>query len=49
MQLNALVESNTGAVALWKALGFETLTTVPEAFLHPTKGYVGLHIMHRTL
>ena len=49
MQFNAVVETNEGAVALWKSLGFRVLTTVPEAFLHPTAGYVGLHIMHRLL
>jgi L-amino acid N-acyltransferase YncA len=49
MQFNAVVETNTRAVALWRALGFEVLTTVPEAFHHPVKGYVGLHIMHRRL
>ncbi len=49
MQFNAVVEANTGAVALWKSLGFHVLATVPEAFLHPTAGYVGLHIMHRAL
>jgi ribosomal protein S18 acetylase RimI-like enzyme len=49
MQFNAVVETNEGAVALWKSLGFRVLTTVPEAFLHPTAGYVGLHIMHRSL
>ena len=49
MQFNAVVETNEVAVALWKSLGFRVLTTVPEAFLHPTAGYVGLHIMHRSL
>ena len=49
MQFNAVVESNTRAVALWKALGFEVIGTVPEAFHHPTKGYVGLHIMYQRL
>jgi L-amino acid N-acyltransferase YncA len=49
MQFNAVVESNTGAVALWKSLGFEVMTTLPEGFLHPVKGYVGLHIMYRRL
>ncbi|MEU1507809.1 GNAT family N-acetyltransferase [Kitasatospora sp. NPDC005748] len=49
MQFNAVVETNTRAVALWESLGFEILTTVPEAFHHPRKGYVGLHIMHRRL
>ncbi len=49
MQFNAVVESNTRAVALWKALGFEVIGTVPEAFHHPTMGYVGLHIMYQRL
>jgi len=49
MQFNAVVETNTGAVALWRSLGFRVLATVPEAFLHPTAGYVGLHVMHRAL
>lgn len=49
MQFNALVETNTAAVALWRSFGFEILATVPEAFHHPTAGYVGLHIMHRRL
>lgn len=49
MQFNAVVETNTGAVALWKSLGFQIMTTLPEGFLHPTKGYVGLHIMYQQL
>jgi L-amino acid N-acyltransferase YncA len=49
MQFNAVVETNTGAVALWRSLGFEILATVPEGFRHPTRGYVGLHVMHRPL
>jgi len=49
MQFNAVVETNTRAVALWRSFGFEILATVPEAFHHPTHGFVGLHIMHRPL
>ena len=49
MQFNAVVESNTRAVALWRSLGFEVMTTLPEGFLHPSLGYVGLHIMYRKL
>lgn len=49
MQFNAVVETNTGAVRLWQALGFSIVGTVPEAFTHPTLGRVGLHIMHRFL
>jgi GNAT superfamily N-acetyltransferase len=45
MQFNAVVETNTAAVALWTSLGFEILGTVPEAFDHPTHGPVGLHVM----
>lgn len=49
IQFNAVVETNAPAVALWRSLGFEVLTSVPEAFDHPTHGYVGLLIMHRFL
>ena len=49
MQFNAVVETNERAVALWRSLGFEVLTTVPQAFEHPSDGHVGLHVMHRFL
>lgn len=49
MQFNAVVETNTRAVALWKSLGFEIVGTVPEAFRHPEHGYVGLHVMYQRL
>ena len=49
MQFNAVVETNTRAVALWLSLGFEILATVPAAFRHPTEGDVGLHVMYRAL
>jgi L-amino acid N-acyltransferase YncA len=45
IQFNAVVETNTAAVALWKSLGFEVVGTVPGAFRSPTHGYVGLHVM----
>ncbi len=49
MQFNAVAESNTRAVTLWQSLGFEILATIPEGFKHPSRGYVGLHIMYRKL
>jgi L-amino acid N-acyltransferase YncA len=49
MQFNAVVETNTGAVALWRSLGFVIVGTVPEAFHHPDRGYVGIHVMYRRL
>lgn len=47
IRFNAVVETNTRAVALWRSLGFTVVGTVPEAFCHPVHGYVGLHVMHR--
>ncbi len=49
MQFNAVVETNSAAVALWQSLGFEILATVPEAFDSARHGLVGLHVMHRRL
>jgi L-amino acid N-acyltransferase YncA len=49
MQFNAVVETNVGAVALWRSLGFDVIATLPEGFRHPTEGDVGLHIMFRRL
>jgi L-amino acid N-acyltransferase YncA len=49
MQFNAVVASNTAAVALWQSLGFEIVGTVPEAFDSASHGLVGLHVMHRRL
>jgi L-amino acid N-acyltransferase YncA len=49
MQFNAVVETNTRAVSLWRSLGFEVLATVPQGFHHPRDGYVGLHIMYRSI
>ncbi|MEU1125464.1 GNAT family N-acetyltransferase [Streptomyces sp. NPDC005899] len=49
MQFNAVVETNTRAVRLYRSLGFEVIGTLPQGFHHPTAGYVGLHIMHKAL
>lgn len=49
MQFNFVVSTNTRAVALWQALGFATVGTLPGAFLHPTYGAVDALVLHRTL
>jgi len=49
MQFNAVVETNTRAVGLWKSYGMEVVATLEEGFRHPVHGYVGLHIMYRLL
>lgn len=46
IQFNAVVETNTSAVRLWQALGFEIIGTVPEAFRSQKHGLVGLHVMY---
>jgi GNAT superfamily N-acetyltransferase len=45
MQFNAVTETNP-VVALYRRFGFEIIGTVPGAFIHPTKGRVGLHVMY---
>ncbi|CAM3378176.1 GNAT family N-acetyltransferase [Nocardioides dubius] len=49
IQFNAVVETNTAAVALWRSLGFAIVGTVPEAFDSRSHGMVGLHVMHLRL
>jgi ribosomal protein S18 acetylase RimI-like enzyme len=49
IQFNAVVETNTAAVELWRSLGFEIVGTVPGAFRSAAHGYVGLHVMYLDL
>jgi GNAT superfamily N-acetyltransferase len=49
IQFNAVVETNTVAVRLWRSLGFEIIGTVPEAFNSKAHGLVGLHVMYLPL
>jgi ribosomal protein S18 acetylase RimI-like enzyme len=46
MQFNAVAESNTAAVEIYRRLGFTIIGTVPGAFAHPALGLVGLHVMY---
>jgi GNAT superfamily N-acetyltransferase len=46
MQFNAVAESNTAAVEVYRRLGFTIIGTVPGAFAHPALGRVGLHVMY---
>ncbi|WP_430783156.1 GNAT family N-acetyltransferase [Actinoplanes sp. G11-F43] len=47
MQFNAVVATNTTAVALYEREGFHIVGTVPRAFEHPAHGRVGLHVMYQ--
>ena len=49
MQFNFVVSTNERAVRLWQNLGFEIAGRLPEAFSHPTLGYVDALVMLRTL
>ena len=49
IQFNFVVSTNTGAVDLWKKLGFKVVGTLPEAFRHSTLGYVDAYVMYRFL
>jgi GNAT superfamily N-acetyltransferase len=49
LQFNAVVSTNTRAVALWESLGFTENGRVPGGFRHPVHGYVDLLLMHRSL
>ena len=49
MQFNFVVSTNTGAVALWKKLGFAIIGTIPRGFRHVRLGYVDVYVMHREL
>lgn len=49
MQFNFVASSNEGAVALWNRLGFETVGRLPNAFNHPSLGFVDALVMFKTL
>jgi L-amino acid N-acyltransferase YncA len=49
MQFNFVVSSNESAVGLWRDCGFSVVGRVPEAFHHPTLGYVDTLVMFRSL
>ncbi len=46
IQFNAVVSTNTSAVHLWHALGFETVGRVPGAFRLPSGEYADLLVMY---
>jgi L-amino acid N-acyltransferase YncA len=49
MQFNFVVSTNTRAVALWQSMGFAVVGTLPEAFNHPSEGFVDAFVMYRRL
>ncbi len=49
MQFNFVVSTNARALALWGALGFTIVGTLPRAFRHPRCGLVDAYVMFRDL
>jgi ribosomal protein S18 acetylase RimI-like enzyme len=49
MQFNCVVGTNTRAVALWQRLGFAVVGVLPQAFAHPSLGFVDALVMFRPL
>jgi hypothetical protein len=49
MQFNFVAATNTGAVRLWKKLGFAEVGRLPGAFNHPQQGYVDALVMYKWL
>ena len=45
IQFNAVVSTNTAAIALWQGLGFAIVGTVPGAFELPSGDYADLLVM----
>jgi ribosomal protein S18 acetylase RimI-like enzyme len=43
------VETNAGAIRLWRRAGFAEVGRLPGVFLHPDKGYVDALVMHKSL
>jgi GNAT superfamily N-acetyltransferase len=49
MQFNSVVSVNQRAVRLWQFLGLDIVVNLPQAFLHPSQGYVDALVMFKTL
>jgi ribosomal protein S18 acetylase RimI-like enzyme len=49
MQFNAVVSTNTAALALYQSEGFVIIGTVPHGFLLKSGDYTDMHIMYRAL
>ncbi len=49
MQYNLVVSTNTGAIRLWKRLGFAVVGTLPKAFKSRSRGPVDALVMYKQL
>jgi L-amino acid N-acyltransferase YncA len=49
MQFNFVVSTNARAVGLWESMGFAVVGRLPQAFEHPSQGFVDALVMFREL
>ncbi|HVT55708.1 MAG TPA: GNAT family N-acetyltransferase [Xanthobacteraceae bacterium] len=49
MQFNFVVSTNESAVKLWQHCGFEIVGRLPDAFEHPSHGFVDALVMFRRI
>jgi ribosomal protein S18 acetylase RimI-like enzyme len=49
MQFNFVISANDRAIRLWRRLGFNIVGTLPQAFEHPTLGFVDALVMYRQI
>jgi ribosomal protein S18 acetylase RimI-like enzyme len=49
MQFNFVVSTNEGAIRLWQRMGFAVVGRLPDAFQHPSRGFVDALVMFQTL
>lgn len=49
MQFNFVVSTNTAAIAIWQKAGFDIVGRLPDAFDHPTEGFVDALVMFKSL
>jgi ribosomal protein S18 acetylase RimI-like enzyme len=49
MQFNFVVSTNEGAIRLWQRMGFDIVGRLPDAFKHPSKGFVDALVLFQTL
>jgi GNAT superfamily N-acetyltransferase len=49
MVYTAVLSTNERAIRVYAKSGFETLARIPNAYAHPSLGYVDTLFMHRTL
>ncbi|MDQ6767692.1 MAG: GNAT family N-acetyltransferase [Candidatus Eremiobacteraeota bacterium] len=49
MQFNFVVSTNERAITLWESFEFEVVGRLPYAFQHPSRGFVDVYVMYRSL